>query len=226
MVVSSTPRTIEPLEVRKHTNLHPFSRILWKSIIASALDATLFPYCRYIRALDLRDLENLLEDEQFSAKVSKEFFDGPLKQFKKSTTITRQNGRKFERLDVKSIVSSIGEVVTQHTPTLETITGQLTSTALVQWVPRVSRLQELELWDGSALEDELVAASIHKHCPNFNALMIFHWMGTDKDHKFATFLSSLRPNTLERLSTLNDIGAGPESFLALSAHSQSLRSLW
>lgn len=45
--------------------------ILWKSIIASSLDATLFPYCRYIRALDFRDLENLLEDDQFKVKISK-----------------------------------------------------------------------------------------------------------------------------------------------------------
>lgn len=201
-------------------------RILWRSIIASALDATLFPYCRYIKALDFRDLENLLEDEQFTSKISKQFFDSPLKQFQKTNTVTRQNGRKFERLDVKSIVNAIGEVVTQHTPTLENISGQLSSAALIQWIPRVPRLQELELWDGSALEDELVSASIHQHCPNFNSLMIFHWIGDDKDHKFARFLSSLRPNTLEKLNTLNDIGAAAESFLALSAHSGSLKNLW
>jgi hypothetical protein len=45
--------------------------ILWRSIIASALDATLFPYCRYIRSLDFRDLEHLLDDDQFRAKVAK-----------------------------------------------------------------------------------------------------------------------------------------------------------
>jgi hypothetical protein len=39
--------------------------ILWRSIIASSLDATLFPYCRYIRTLDFRDLSYLLEDDQF-----------------------------------------------------------------------------------------------------------------------------------------------------------------
>jgi hypothetical protein len=45
--------------------------ILWRSIIASALDATLFPYCRYIRSLDFRDLGHLLDDDQFRAKVAK-----------------------------------------------------------------------------------------------------------------------------------------------------------
>jgi len=45
--------------------------ILWRSIIASALDATLFPYCRYIRNLDFRDLGNLLDEDQFRNKVFK-----------------------------------------------------------------------------------------------------------------------------------------------------------
>jgi hypothetical protein len=45
--------------------------ILWRSIIASALDATLFPYCRYIRNLDFRDLINLLDEDQFRNKVFK-----------------------------------------------------------------------------------------------------------------------------------------------------------
>lgn len=158
-------------------------------------------------------------------KVSKHFFSGPMKQFHRTETITLPHGKKFERLNVQSIVNAIGEVVTQHTPTLEMISGQLSSSALIQWAPRVPRLRELELWDGSTLEDGLVAASIHENCPNFNSLMIFLWTGEDKDHKFAQFLSALRPNTLERLNTISNIGAAAESFLALSAHSRSLKSL-
>jgi len=45
--------------------------ILWRSIVASSLEATLFPYCRYIRSLDFRDLGYLLDDDQFRVKVSK-----------------------------------------------------------------------------------------------------------------------------------------------------------
>ena len=45
--------------------------ILWRSIIASALDVTLFPYCRYIKNLDFRDLGNLLDEDQFRNKVFK-----------------------------------------------------------------------------------------------------------------------------------------------------------
>jgi hypothetical protein len=45
--------------------------ILWKSIIASSFEATLFPYCRYIKTLDFRDLGYLLDEDQFRIKVSK-----------------------------------------------------------------------------------------------------------------------------------------------------------
>jgi hypothetical protein len=45
--------------------------ILWKSIIASSLEDTLFPYCRYIKTLDLRDLRYLLEDDKFKGSISK-----------------------------------------------------------------------------------------------------------------------------------------------------------
>lgn len=45
--------------------------ILWRSIIASSLETTLFPYCRYIKTLDFRDLGNLLDEDQFRNKISK-----------------------------------------------------------------------------------------------------------------------------------------------------------
>jgi hypothetical protein len=84
----------------------------------------LFPYCRYIRALDFRDLENLLDDDQFKGKISKQFFTGPLARFYKAETLKRANGRKYERLDIKGVINAIGEVVTEHTPMLEIISGQ------------------------------------------------------------------------------------------------------
>ncbi|KAF2687022.1 hypothetical protein K458DRAFT_385844 [Lentithecium fluviatile CBS 122367] len=199
--------------------------IMWKSLIASSLGATLFPYCRYIRMLDFRDLENLLDDDQFKVKISKQFFAGPLAPFYKADTMKRANGRKYERLNIKAIIDAIGEAVTQHTPTLEMISGQLNSSALIRWVPRLPRLQGLELWDGSALEDALVPACIHEHCPNFNSLMIFTWYGQDRDHKFSQFISAMRPNSLKAIYTISDVGAAAETFLALSSHGRSLTEL-
>ncbi|EOA82810.1 uncharacterized protein SETTUDRAFT_22779 [Exserohilum turcica Et28A] len=199
--------------------------ILWRSIVASSLDATLFPYCRYIRSLDFRDLGYLLEDDQFRAKVSKQFFSGPLKQFEKTETLTNLRGRRFTRIKTADIIDAIGEVVTQHTPTLEVISGELQPGALVRWTPRLPRLQSLELWDGKPLENEQVHASIYEHCPQFNSLMIYTWMSTDNDQKFAKFLSSMRSNTLQTLQTISDVKAGAETFLALNNHGKSLEDL-
>ncbi|CAI6340254.1 unnamed protein product [Periconia digitata] len=199
--------------------------ILWRSIIASSLDATLFPYCRYIRTLDFRDLENLLEDDNFKSKISKQFFTGPLETFYKADTFRNSKGRKYERMNIKAIVEAIGEVVTQQAHMLQMISGQLTSPALIRWIPHLPRLQALEPWDGSALEEALVPEYIRQHCPSFNSLMIYTWIGQDRDQKFSQFISAMRPNSLRNVSTFCDVGAAAETFLALNAHSSTLKEL-
>ncbi len=99
--------------------------ILWKSIVGSSLGTTLFPYCRYIRSLDFRDLACLLDDDQFRLKVSKyiclsslstqalilarQFFSGALKQFEKKETFTSLKGKKITRLKDADIMDAIGE---------------------------------------------------------------------------------------------------------------------
>lgn len=97
--------------------------------------------------------------------------------------------------------------------------------ALVRWAPRLPRLQTLELYNGKPLEDELVHASIHEHCPHFNSLMIYSWISENSDHNFAKFLGSIRPNSLRQLHTISDIRAGAETFLALNQHGESLEDL-
>jgi hypothetical protein len=49
--------------------------------------------------------------------------------------------------------------------------------------------------------------------------------GEDRDHKLAQFISSLRPQSLKMIETIRDIGVGPETFLALSSHGESLVDL-
>lgn len=200
--------------------------ILWRSIIASALDATLFPYCKYIKNLDFRDLGNLLDEDQFRNKVYKQFFAGPLKPFEKTETFVRK-GRKGTRLKNTAIIDAIGEAVTQYTPMLELLSGELSSDALVRWTPRLPRLQTLEIYDGFPLEDELVHASIREHCPKFDTLMIYTWRSEteNSDFKFAKFLGALPPNSLKQLNTISDIRAAAETFLSMNQHGQSLEDL-
>lgn len=45
--------------------------ILWRMLILSGLGKTMYPYCRYLRILDLRDLTDLLDDDKFRSKIAK-----------------------------------------------------------------------------------------------------------------------------------------------------------
>ncbi|KAF1982237.1 hypothetical protein K402DRAFT_397678 [Aulographum hederae CBS 113979] len=202
--------------------------ILWRSMIASGLGKTLFPYCRYIAVLDLRDFTNLLEDDRFRGALAKHFFSGELGKFNipADTPSKTPSGRaRMRRLNVVSIIDAVGELITKHSPLLEEITGEVLSSGLLRWIPRLPRLRSLTLRNGAALEDANVASLIKKHCPFFNQIGIYNWTGTDTDAKLATFLNSLRPNSLRVFETFSDAGVGPETFLALSGHGESLNEL-
>ena len=45
--------------------------IFWRSVCLATMDKTMFPYHRYLRSLDLVDLENLLYDSSFSRKIER-----------------------------------------------------------------------------------------------------------------------------------------------------------
>ncbi|OCK79276.1 hypothetical protein K432DRAFT_355214 [Lepidopterella palustris CBS 459.81] len=199
--------------------------ILWRSIIASSLNATLFPYCRYIKTLDLRDLVHLLENDKFKGKIQEHFFSKELSRFQITTeTHFRKTGKRVV-LHPPSIIDAVGEVVTEHTPMLEQISGPLLSHALIRWSPRLPRLHSLELWEGKALEDELLPPSIKANCPNFDALSIYTWVADDRDHKLSEFIGGIRPQSLKYLETISNTGIGAETFLALSGHGETLKEL-
>ena len=44
---------------------------LWKALMLSSIDKTLFPYSKYVRRLNLQDLEALLEDRTFRNSISR-----------------------------------------------------------------------------------------------------------------------------------------------------------
>jgi hypothetical protein len=43
--------------------------ILWRTILLSCTEETLFSYCHYLRVLDLRDLYELLDDDKFRGRI-------------------------------------------------------------------------------------------------------------------------------------------------------------
>ena len=200
---------------------------LWRTMILSSLGMTLYPYCRYIRVLELRDLKELLYDPKFQNEYSDDFFAGALSQFRIETETpvkTKSRGKRPLRLHTTNTVEAIGEVITKQTPMLEEINGEISSSTLLQWILRLPKLQQMALWNGAALADG-VGSLIHKHCPNFKGLRFYEWSAPEADSLFATFLQELRPETLKTLEVFSFSNIGAQSFLALNCHSTSLQEL-
>ena len=200
---------------------------LWRTMILSSLGMTLYPYCRYIRVLDLRDLKELLDDPKFRNDHSDDFFAGELYQFRTETETpmkTKGRGKRSLRLNTTATLEVIGEAISKQTPMLEEIDGEISSSALLQWIPRLPKLQQMTLWNGAALADG-IGKLIHIHCPNFKGLRFYEWSAPEADTLFATFLRELRPQTLETLEVFSFSNIGARSFLALTCHGTSLQEL-
>lgn len=84
--------------------------LMWKSIIGSSIGITAYPYCLYIRVLDLRNLADLIMDPVFQNVALDSFFDGYMAQFltgqeapvKKKTRLRKNT---YPRLDVPVILN-------------------------------------------------------------------------------------------------------------------------
>ncbi|KAL8663397.1 MAG: hypothetical protein Q9202_003916 [Teloschistes flavicans] len=193
---------------------------LWRIIALSAMGQTLFPYARYIRALNLEDLEELLEDAKFKDKISSKFFKGEISKCKVQTSGPRSNQM---RLDAGATSNALGDIITMSTPMVEELSGKITNDSLLQWIPRVPRLRLLSLWYGGSLVG--AGPLIRQHCHAFKILRLWGWNHDDADQKFADFLNEINPQTLESLEIFSYSAVGPESFLALSCHRESLTEL-
>ncbi|KAI4162830.1 MAG: hypothetical protein LQ342_003547 [Letrouitia transgressa] len=194
---------------------------LWRTIILSSLKKTIFPYSRYIRSLNLEDLEELFQDPKFKDQANDMFFSNELADYKVETKVSGAYGRT--RLDLAETLIILGEVITKESPMLEELSGKISTDALLRWAPRLPRLRHLNLWSGGALVG--AGASLSKHCHDFRSLNFWSWVHEDADQKFADFLNEIRPQSLESLEIFSYSGIGAESFLALSCHRDSLREL-
>ncbi|KAN0103053.1 hypothetical protein V8E51_011366 [Hyaloscypha variabilis] len=209
----------------------------WKSIIRSSLGHTRYPYCLYIRSLDLRNLAELLEDPWFR-ELSQSFFAHDMTQFlRKPDTPMKQKirGAKalYKKLDVPVILDLVGESITNYVSTaatqngatvaLEEISGEISGLALPRWVGRISKLKSMTLWDGAALS-ESVATSIGHNCPQFDDLT-FYGSNPDIDQDLASFFSGLKKDSLRSFTALSANAVGPETLLSLNHHKSSLQRL-
>jgi hypothetical protein len=211
----------------------------WKSIIRSSLGRTAYPYCLYIRSLDLRALKDLLDDPLFQKVAINGFFADDMAEFlpaQETPMKQKMRGAKkaYKRLDSPKILELVGESITKFisdsasqnsaTVTMEELAGEIPADALLTWTKRLSNLRSLTLWDASVL-DEKIGLAISQGCFYFDDLTFFDCRGPDPDHGLASFLGALTRNTLRTFTALSAGSIGPETLLSLNHHSKSLRKL-
>jgi hypothetical protein len=144
---------------------------LWRSIIASSLGKTLFPYCTWIKALKLGNLYSQLEDlARDNPGLKAQFFRPPLEKLQ----IWRGRGRA---LNLEAIIVEVANLVTDCIRTsanqedkrvgITTLEGFYLPTAnLPKWVSGLSNLTSLSVRDGSVLNSD-VACALRANCPVF-----------------------------------------------------------
>lgn len=212
----------EAIMLHEHELIVQRWSILWRSIILSAMDKTYFEYCTYIRLLDMRDFRNLLDDERFRGRVRENFFSGDLRQFE--IQIVSADRRRRSRLDIVAIVDAVGELLTQKTPLVDTISGTISTASLMRWIPRLDRLRSLDrLWDGTVLNGD-VAELLRIHCKDFNSCSFFTG-NVSQDSQLASFFAKLNEQSLESFETFSTNGFGVQCCLALARHSDTLKRL-
>ncbi|KAK4106363.1 hypothetical protein N658DRAFT_482253 [Parathielavia hyrcaniae] len=202
---------------------------LWRSIIASSLGETLFPYCCWIKALKLGNLFSQLEDlARDNPTLRAQFFSPPLE----ALHIRRGRGRV---LDIDAIIVAVASLVTDCIRTsadkeekrvgITTLEGYHLPTAnLPTWLSSLSNLTTLAVRDGSVLNSD-VARALRQHCPAFREVECYFCQGTDIDAQLAGFFKGLEPNSLESFTILSMNGLQRKSFGALCNHSRSLKRL-
>jgi hypothetical protein len=234
------PFNDQSFEAKVAATKQTFSKwaLQWKSIIRSSIGHTLYPYCLYIRSLDLRNLADLLLDPLFR-EISQSFFADDMVQFLGSqNTPIKQKMRSAKAsnrmMDVPVILDLVGESITNYVSTaanqnkatvaLEDISGDINGLSLPRWVGRISRLKGMTLWDGAALS-ESVATSIVNNCPQFDELTFFSSFKPDIDQDLASFFSGLKKDSLRSFTALSADAIGPETLLSLNHHKSSLQKL-
>ncbi|KAF7907766.1 uncharacterized protein EAF01_005352 [Botrytis porri] len=237
-IISSEGEAPEWSKIQKRNSKHSAASKwakLWQSIVRSSLGTTAYPYCLYIRSLDLTNLSNLLEDSTFRIAAMDNFFADEMAEFLSVDGTPRRRSKRGPqvRLNTTNILNLIGESITRYvseradenqtTVALENLSGDITSVALPIWAGRLSRLKSMTIWDGKSL-NENVATVISKSCPNFDEIRIFV-CSDDTDRNPASFIKGLGQNSLLSLEVLSNCRIGPSFLTALNHHSQSLKSL-
>ncbi|KAI1085376.1 hypothetical protein F5B20DRAFT_881 [Whalleya microplaca] len=212
---------------------------LWRSVILSSVGRTAYPYCAYVRALSLGNLEECLHELARETAARRFFFDGPMEQFLvlRESYHHYKNTRKaaFLPIDFRGTMVKCADSITQYIKQLADDRGTAVALAHLEgtfippelmptWMTRLNTLTSLRIRDGSILGVE-AASAISECCPNFVDLTCYYYQSSTADEDLATFFRTLRPNSLRSFQIISQNGIGEQALTALNAHAASLKSL-
>ncbi|KAI0004869.1 hypothetical protein F4779DRAFT_599118 [Xylariaceae sp. FL0662B] len=213
---------------------------LWRSIILSSVPGTTaYPYCAYVRALSLGNLEECLHDMTRDNAVRSFFFDGPMDQFLvlRDGHHHNKNTRKaaLPLIDLRATMVKCADSITGYIHQLAHDTGTAVALAHLEgtlippelvptWITRLNTLTSLRIRDGSILGVE-AASAISQCCPNFVDLTCYYYQSSTADEDLAAFFRTLRPSSLRSFQVISQNGIGENALTALNAHAASLKSL-
>ncbi|KAJ2980951.1 hypothetical protein NUW58_g6811 [Xylaria curta] len=206
---------------------------LWRSIILSSREATLYPYCAYTRYLSLGSLVECLDDLRLDPSLHDFFFDGLMQDFLVlQAKATRSRPPPY---DIPNIVSKCTDSITQCIQALVSVNGTAVALThletpilprddLLNSISRLSSLTSLQLQDGSVLGAE-AAGVLVTYCPNFAELTCLHCSGKTAAVDMATFFLVLHPNSLQRFEVFSQNTLDGNTLYTLNTHAKSLRVL-
>ncbi|KAI1002504.1 hypothetical protein K3495_g5701 [Podosphaera aphanis] len=215
---------------------------LWKSIIFSSFGLTAYPYCLYIRSLNLnlRDFRisalhcgNHCPDTLFASEMRKSVV------FKHSCNpalgIDYIDFLKTSELIDESLLSYISEAAKKSGTTahLENLTWYADGGTLTKWISHLPKLKYLRIQSQCSSNLRDLAISISDNCPHFQNLTVTVNPYTEQereDEMLAEFLRGLKRNTLQKFITViddnfSDPSFGIKALLSLNHHGESLRCL-
>ena len=202
---------------------------LWRSLLLSSIGKAAYPYCRYIRVLDLNDLGLLLQEPRFRNEYSKSFFSGDLTPFliEQGTPVKVTRGSQPRRFNDGAMLEKIGESISSKAPMVEELIaghylGEISKEALVEWIPRMRQLRHLQLFDG--LKATGLGTLLRDCCPHFRVLR-FYTASHGADTAISQLLDDLNPNTLQALEIFSSAQIEDKVFSSLGRHARSLTEL-
>ncbi|KAI2785498.1 hypothetical protein F4815DRAFT_497631 [Daldinia loculata] len=178
---------------------------LWKSIILSSIKKTAFPYCVYVRALSLGNLEECLQDISRDNYARDIFFAGAMKQFLVLKTSENTHEVRLPPMDTLATIVKCADSITQYIKRLADDTGTAVSLAHLE---------------GTYIPHHILPTWIAR----LGTLTSLHQSST-ADEDLAAFFQTLRPNSLRSFEVISQNSIGKNALTALNYHAASLRRL-